>query len=118
MIDEEAKKWGQKCVSSTLWRWMPGMRGHDVNGPFVVDGTGWTHPSAWPDLRDIPTQAKAFFLLKTKLPEFEPAWIQENTWVLKKAVDTQDGGRYQPFARTLPELMSDIFWRWPKAGGQ
>ena len=118
MTDEEAMRVGLKCVSSTLWRWLQGMRGHDEIGSFVVTWDESARPSAWPDLRHIETQQRAYWLLKNRLPEFEPCWTQQHQWRQPTDLERQGGGKYRPFARTLPELMAEVFALWPKAGQQ
>lgn len=115
MNNDEAQKVGIMCRDSELWRWMPGMHGMDDLGNFVVEASGRVSVSAWPDLRHIGTQSKAFWLLKQRLPDFRPQWLDEWTWSTVGCVDTADGGRYQPIARTLPELLAAVFWRWPKS---
>lgn len=118
MTDEEAMRVGMACVRSTLWRWLQGMRGHDDNGPFRLYWDTPLHVSAWPDLRNIETQQRAFFLLKNRFPDFEPHWTQQYQWRQPTDLERQDGSKYRPFARTLPELMAEVFALWPKVGEQ
>ena len=110
MIDDgKAKRLGLRCRESRIWRWTSGMVAVDAGQTFVVPNSGMVSDEAWPDLRAIPTQMRAYANLMRYIPDLQVWWASPTKWKLYRPIQDGVGRLVAPEGDTLTELLAAIY---------
>jgi hypothetical protein len=110
MIDDtKARRLGLRCRESRIWRWTAGMVAVDTSGPFAVPSSGYVSDEAWPDLRAIPTQMRAYANLMRWIPDLRVWWATPTLWKLYRPITDGVGRLVAPEGDTLAELLAAIY---------
>ena len=110
MIDDgKAKRLGLRCRESRIWRWTAGMVAVGDGESFIVPQSGTMPDEAWPDLRAIPTQMRAYANLMRWIPDLQVWWASPTRWKLYRPIQDGVGRLVVPEGDTLAELLAAIY---------
>lgn len=107
--DTKARQLGMRCRESRIWRWTAGMVAVDTSGPLAVPSSGYVSDEAWPDLRAIPTQVRAYANLMRFIPDLQVWWASPTRWKLYRPITDGVGRLVVPEGETLAELLTAIY---------
>lgn len=110
MIDDgKARRLGWRARESKIWRWTAGMIAREGGLFYDVPRSGTVSENAWPDLRAIPTQTRAYANLMRFIPDLQVWWASPTKWKLYRPIQDGVGRLVAPEGDTLAELLAAIY---------
>ena len=110
MIDDtKARRLGWRTRESKIWRWTAGMVAREGGLFYTIPCSGTVSENAWPDLRAIPTQMRAYANLMRFLPDLQVWWASPTKWKLYRPIQDGVGRLVVPEGDTLAELLAAIY---------